>query len=603
MPLRDYQQDAVDAVISHIRRCTSSCVIDCPTGSGKSWIAAYIARAIIEMSRKRVLVLAPSAELVEQNHEKYLATGNPASIYSASTGRKELRHDVVFGSPGTVVNSLQKFGSDYAAVVIDEAHGVTPTIIKIIAHMREQNPKLRVIGMSATPYRMLTGYIYGCHYERGYLTEEEAINPFFDQLVYSIPASMLIERGYLTPPVFTPTAEHYDTSGLKMKKTGKWDDASVNQAFTGHGRKTALIVSDVVEKSQLMNGVMFFAATVQHAQEVCASLPDDATGLVTGMTGKQERRDILQAFQNRRIKYLVNVSCLTTGFDATHVDHVAILRATESPGLLQQIIGRGLRLDDDKKECLISDYAENVERHFPDGDVFNPEITTRAKTKGEDMTVPCPLCSFANEFRARPNLDEHGIDSEGYFTDLAGDRIMVEEKPLPAHYGRRCTGYDIVAGQLQRCGYKWSFKECKDCGAENDIAARYCTSCKSEIVDPNEKLREMATKLAADPYATKFDDVVAWSLSRHPGKEAKPDCLKVEYLTADHSITDWYHPESPSDWIRGKWRKFCTEAFGRLLSGIDDAIEREHLARPVRVAYRKDRDSKRFTVVGVDYEN
>lgn len=604
MPLRDYQQDAVDAVMAHIRKCTSSCLIDCPTGSGKSWIAAYIARGVHELSGKRVLVLAPSAELVEQNHGKYLATGNPASMYSASTGRKELRHDVVFGSPLTVANNLHKFSVGFAAVIIDEAHGITPTLIKIINHMREHNPNLRVIGMSATCYRMKTGYIYRCHYERGFLDDEETINPFFDHLVYSIPAAMLIERGYLTPPVFESSNVKYDTSGLVMKKTGQWDESTVNQAFVGHGRKTSAIVAEVVEKSVMMNGVMFFAATIQHANEVVASLPPECTGIVTGKTPKKERRDILLGFQNRKLKYLVNVACLTTGFDATHVDHVAILRATESPGLLQQIIGRGLRLDDGKSECLISDYAENVERHFPAGDVFSPEIKTSFSKPGEGIKVSCPVCRHENDFTVRPNPDNFEISDDGYFIDLAGDKVEVEGRQLPAHFGRRCKGYSVISGKVERCSYKWAFKECPDCGHENDIAARYCTGCKSEIVDPNEKLKQEAARVAKDPYATKFDSVESWSMSTHTSR-AGNECLKVSFVTeGGQSIDDWFHPASTKSRLLDRWQMFSMKSWGRVMGGIQDAVDsQQSAAAPIRIAYRKDHGSKYYKLVGMEYEN
>ena len=102
---------------------------------------------------------------------------------------------------------------------------------------------------------------------------------------------------------------------------------------------------------------MLFAATVRHAEEVMASLPPDLSAMITGDTPKGERASIIARFKARRIKYLVNVAVLTTGFDAPHVDVIAILRKTESVGLLQQIIGRGLRLHDDKRDCLVLDYA------------------------------------------------------------------------------------------------------------------------------------------------------------------------------------------------------------------------------------------------------
>jgi DNA repair protein RadD len=176
--LRPYQQEAVDAALAWVRRCLDPAVIEAPTGSGKSHIIAGIAHGIQKMSGKKILVIAPSGELVDQDYAKYRALGEPASIYSASLGRKEMSADVVFGSPLTVSNSLRKFGHQFSAVIIDEAHGITPTLRRIVEHMRSQNPKLRVIGLSATPYRLGEGYIYGHHYQHG-LVDECLENPFF----------------------------------------------------------------------------------------------------------------------------------------------------------------------------------------------------------------------------------------------------------------------------------------------------------------------------------------------------------------------------------------------------------------------------------------
>lgn len=600
--LRNYQQDCVNAIIDHIRRCTDSCVVDCPTGSGKSMIVAEVANIIHSMSGKRILCIAPSKELVEQNYSKYLLTGNPASMYSASAGRKELKHKVVFGSPLTVANNLNKFG-DFAAVIIDEGHNITPTLIKIIDHLRGNNKNLRVIALSATCYRMNTGYIYACHYERGFLSEEETINPYFDKLVFSIDARMLIDEGYLTPPVIGTTSEHYDTSGLVLNRTGNWDAKTVDRAFVGQGRKTAAIIADVVEKSRDKQGVMIFAATIKHAQECLESLPREISAIVTGDTKKDERERIISAFKEKRIKYLVNVAVLTTGFDAPHVDHIAILRATESAGLYQQCLGRGLRISEGKTHCLISDYAENIERHFPGDDVFDPEIKTRKKGQSEPINVQCPLCFHENSFTARPNPDDYELTKDGYFADLAGNVIEYEGQKLPSHFGRRCTGHEIVSGSIERCAFKWSFKACPDCEAENDIAARFCSSCRAEIVDPNEKLKIEAAKLAADPYRTIVEDVESMSMQRWVSRNGKPDSLRVNFTTeSGKTISSFYNPDSNSHWLREKFYQFSMGVFKDIAPDIDSVLDMIQDAKtPKQIAYRKNKGTKFYDVISIEY--
>ena len=88
MTLRPYQADAAQAALDWMKRSTAPFVIDAATGAGKSHIIAEIAAVIHGMTGKRVLCLAPSAELVVQNREKFLATGNKASTFSASAGAK-----------------------------------------------------------------------------------------------------------------------------------------------------------------------------------------------------------------------------------------------------------------------------------------------------------------------------------------------------------------------------------------------------------------------------------------------------------------------------------------------------------------------------------
>src|SRR5690625_66019 len=125
MSLRPYQRDAVDAAVAWMRRSVMPGLLELATGSGKSHIVAAIARWVFDTTGKRCLCLQPSRELTEQNHSKYVATGNPASIFSASAGRKCMRHPVIYGTPGTVKNSLSRFGDQFGAVIIDEAHGIT----------------------------------------------------------------------------------------------------------------------------------------------------------------------------------------------------------------------------------------------------------------------------------------------------------------------------------------------------------------------------------------------------------------------------------------------------------------------------------------------
>ena len=583
--------------------------------SGKSVVVASIADWVFKNTGKRVLCVAPTSELVVQNRQRYLSlTGEPASMFSAKAGPKNLRHPVVFGSPVTIKNSIEMFGDKYGAVIIDECDGITPTIKFIINEMKRRNPKLRVIGMTATPYRLGTGYIYKDHYLDGPTDEETAIDPYYDKVVYELEAKFLIENGYLTPPVTEPVFDEYDTSCLEKDKLGRYTTASVEKAMVGKGRKTSRIVEDIIRRSVNRRGTMIFASTKKHAMEIMESLPPGSYSYVFGDMPTADRNKAISDFKAQKVKYIVNQNILTVGVDVPHCDHIAVMRATESPRLYQQIIGRGTRLYEGKEDFLVSDYAGNIQRHFSEtGDLFTPEIKATRKKPSVPMDVKCPLCGFINEFGVRPNPENLEVDKEGYWLDLAGDRVMIDifdksgekigSKPMPAHFGRRCKNY-VMHGPLRemhRCTYKWSVKECPDCGFENDIAARNCTSCGAEIIDPNQKLKEEADRLDSSPYATKQSNVTMMNIMKHYVSSGE-DLVHVKFAIEQKPffVSKFYNPNSEKEWMKKEWEEFCGKCFGESDMSIDDAIaKRDEAVAPSVIMFRRDKGSKYFNVKGM----
>lgn len=592
---RPYQQDAIDSILDWCKKSVEPCLIEAATGAGKSIIVAKTAITLTELSGKKVLCLAPSSELTEQNHEKYTSYGYEASFYSASIG-KSMRHNVIFGTPMSVKNNVRRF-QDFAAVIIDECHQITPTIKSIIEEMRKSNPQLRVIGLSATPYRLNDGYIYAYDENNNPVPSDQTKNPYFHTMVYRITADYLISLGFLTRPHADPDhAQSYDTTDIKRHTEKEYD-----RVFTGQGRLTAEIVNDVVSHSNGRMGVMIFAATVRHAKEVIESLDPDNSRLITGATPKAERRDIIQEYKAHKFKYLVNVSVLTTGFDAPHVDVIAILRATESASLLQQIIGRGMRIHDNKKDCLVLDYAGNIERHQLEDDLFTPMIQARTSKKGEPMDVTCPSCASTNEFSMRKNDGDYDIDSEGYFTDLAGNRIEYEEgKFLPAHFGRRCFGYSLINGRAERCEHRWSVKQCEECQHENDITARVCEKCKAEMINPNDKLKLDFHKVKADPYQVSTDKVIGFTLDQWMGSKTNTLMLKAHYVTEFRKFDVWYNPESRSAQIQGVFQDFSKAYFnGKVCPNVEMFIKhKDKGTQPKTVTYARKKGTKYFEVYG-----
>jgi len=545
--LRPYQQECHDKLTEYLRQYTEPCLIDAAPAAGKSYLIAAIADFLYKASNgKRVLCLAPSKELIEQNVEKYRLIGEPCSIFSASSGAKSTRHKVVFGSPLTVKNAISRFSSGYAGVVIDECHGITPTIKDIIDAMREGNPNLRVIGFSGTPYRLGDGYIYQVDDNNITLPPELTRNPYFHKLVHRVSAKEMLDAGFICPmKIGAVNASRYDTSGLHLNRMGQFNADEVDRAFVGHGRKTAAIVADVVEQSRpYSGGVMLFAATVSHAQEIMASLPPSISAMVIGETPKGERKDIIDRYKNRIIRYLVSVGTLTTGFDVPHTQVIALLRQTESSSLLTQIMGRAWRLHPGKEYSVLLDYASNIDNHFPDGDIYNPVIRAKAE-KGEaiPLSAKCPECSYSNQFSCIPEYAEHEKDENGYCMDVFGNRVETEYGPLSGHYGRRCMGYIPAGmGKVDRCGYYWTSKECDACGEKNDVTARRCIGCGCELIDPAKKLIGEFRALKKDPYQPQCDKIISMETKPSVSRSGN-SVIRVDFVTEHRHFSIYLMPE------------------------------------------------------------
>lgn len=592
MKLRPYQQAACDAAMAEMRASVSPCLIDAAPAAGKSFMIARIAGELHRISGgKRVLVLAPSAELVKQNHEKFLMTGERASIYSSSAGSKSTRHFIVFGTPGTVKNAISRFKSDYAGVIVDECHGITPTIKAIIDAMREGNPNLRVLGLSGTPFRLDSGYIFRMWPDERVNDDTKARDPYFTRCVYRVSAREMLDEGFITPmQIGAINASGYDTSEIRVLPNGHADSGDVERAFEGHGRETAAIVADVIEQARMRSGgVMYFAATVKHAEEIMASLPPSMSAMVTGdksnMGGKETKRDtVIKAYRNRDVRHLVSVGALTTGFDVSHTETIAILRFTESAALLQQILGRAWRLDDAKEDSLLLDYAGNVERHFPDGDIYSPVIKASGVTEGGGaLEAECPDCGHVNEFSAHRDFLDFQKDRHGYCLDVFGESVMSEYGPVSGHYGRRCFGMVKAGakGEYDRCGYYWTSKECPACQEKNDIAARFCRSCKAEIINPNDKLQADFKALNRDPTKLQTDKVL--SMVARDGVSSKGNrTVRVDFVTPYRQFSVWFTPDSNAMIAQRKWARF------------QDAMQN---GDPQTITYRKDAESGFFEIL------
>ncbi len=463
--LRPYQKQAVDATITHFRASDDPAVIVLPTGAGKSLVIAELAR----MAKQHIMVLTHVKELVEQNHAKYESYGTKAGIFSAGLKRKETEHQVTFASVQSLCPNLDKFQQAYSLLIIDECHRVDSNQVdedssnqyhQVIKHLSQLNPTLKILGLTATPYRLSQGWIYQYHHY-GFVRSDQ--NKLFKHCIFELPLRLMIKQGYLTEPKLVDASiAEYDFSSVKVNNQGQYNNQQVNDLLARHPRVTQSIIEQVLQLAETRKAVMIFAATVQHAKEITSYLPDKNTALITGNTPLSERDNLIHQFKQQKLKYLVNVSVLTTGFDAPHVDFIAILRPTQSVSLYQQIVGRGLRLYKNKKDCLVIDYAGNGI------DLYHPEVgSVKPNSDSVPVMIPCPLCQFGNTFWGK-------VDDNGHIIE---------------HYGRRCWGITDETTK-QQCQFRFKYKLCNQCNEENDIAAKYCQHCQHAIIDPDEQLKD-----------------------------------------------------------------------------------------------------------------
>ncbi len=477
--LREYQQEAVNNTVKYFQKRREPAMVVLPTGAGKSLVIAELAR----IAKGRVLILAHVKELVEQNYEKYRSYDLEAGIFSASLGKKDTEHKSIFGSVQSVARAPDDFFNDFSLLVIDECHRVADESAtqyqEVVKKLRERNPNLCILGLTATPYRLGLGWIYE-YSQRGEIKTNKA--RFFKQCVYELPLSYMIKNGYLTIPVkVNIPVTCYDFSEL----TGKdrmYTAAEVEEILKSQKRLTPFIIKNIIDITERFNrrGVMIFSSSVKHAEEIMTYLPAGDARLVVGDTEMAERDTIVADFKKRKFKYLVNVSVLTTGFDAPHVDVIAILRPTESNSLYQQIVGRGLRLSEDKKDCYVLDYTGMGH------DIYAPEINDKRPAKNTvAVLIPCPVCEFENSFWAHVDPD--------------GDIIE--------HFGRKCQGakQDPRTFVIIPCGFRFRFKLCHKCGAENDVTAKSCEQCKTELIDADAKLKQ--AKLSKNAHVLTPDKV------------------------------------------------------------------------------------------------
>lgn len=556
MKLRPYQQRAHDAVFAWMKKNLLACMIDLATSSGKSVIGAFIAETFVKMTGKKALIICPTADLVRQNAEKCRQVSGKVSVYSASID-KCLRNNVVVCTPQTFANIVDKTMGEFGLVIIDEGEGITKAIIEIVDKLREKNPNLRVVGMTGTPWRTSEGYVAEINVDDS-IIDEAMDNPFYKKIVARVSPKELIDLGFAVPPKLIQVGIKYDTENIVLKGD-HFSSADQDRAFLGQGRKTSAVVEDFINYCNSINarGVIIYASSIKHCDEIMQSMPHYNTGVIHGKKTDTQNNKVIQDFRDRKIKYLINVNKATVGLSVDHVDALVVMRLTESTRLYMQMLGRGMRLLEGEPKPFFSvlDYTDNIKNLFPDGDLLNPEVKAYGKKPTGKMLAYCPDCGYGNEVSLRPNPEELPINDNGYFVGLDGNMILIDGQPYPAHYTRRC-GHMIRKGhdEYVRCDYYWTCKECEDCGHKNDISARFCEECKSELIDPNAKLKIEFDAKKKDPKQIQTDEIIFIN-SRPWRTKVGGDAIKINIGTHDRIVEVIVSPKVQ----RNMYEKFKAE--------------------------------------------
>lgn len=385
---RWYQSQANDAVWSYLAAKQGNPVVVLPTGAGKSLLIALLIKQALEFGG-RVVVLAHRKELLQQNADEIreLIPGVDVGIYSAGLKSREIHNAVVVAGIQSAFRKAADLGRRHL-VLVDECHLISDLEESMYQQFFQgiQQAGLRIAGLTATAFRTGTGPICGPDRQ-------------FQRIVFEAKTAQLITEGFLCP-ITNKVAECEVNTDKVALRGGEFVESEMQAVFGGDKGAVALACNEVFEKCRDRKSILIFASGVTHAEDIATILSEitrERVGVVTGETLDIERSTMLSDFKAGRLRWLVNCDVLTTGFNARCVDAIAILRATMSPGLFCQMVGRGLRLHEGKTNCLLLDFGGNIARHgsIDDDNFGRSEGKGRAAVAAENgRGKKCPACEL-----------------------------------------------------------------------------------------------------------------------------------------------------------------------------------------------------------------
>lgn len=389
---RDYQSTAIQSIYDYFNVADGNPVLELPTGSGKSFVQAeFLRQVVLSFPGQRILCLTHVKELVKQNHAELMGIWPqaPAGIYSASLNRRDTRHPIIFASIQSVYSRAKELGR-FNLVIIDECHLVsnkgTGMYRELLDALKVINPKLKVIGMSATPWRL----------DNGPLTAGD--NAIFTDLISAkkLGATLprLIELGHLAP-LTTPANSNLpqlSTQGVG-KRGGDFIPSQLNKAIAEQHSVTVAACEALVRHGADRQCWIVFGSSVAHCDEIHFALSclGIECAVVTGETNKDLRDMRIDALREGSLRALISVNVLSTGFNVRQVDLIAGMRPSQSSSLYLQMMGRGMRTAEGKTDCLVLDFAGLIATHGPVDHVKPPPVKS-GKGGGDAVQKECPEC-------------------------------------------------------------------------------------------------------------------------------------------------------------------------------------------------------------------
>jgi DNA repair protein RadD len=386
---RQYQDDIYNAVFEYLFEKEGNPIVASPGGTGKSHVMNRIIKTLVtKWPGTKVISLVHDAKVIGQNHASMLKfwPQAPAGIYSAGLKRKEAHFPITFAGIQSVAKKAADFGKLHI-IIIDECDLVSPKeetfYQRFIADCKKENPALRVIGFTATPYRLGLG----C------LTNSELWDEICIDLTRTEKFNWFVEHGFLAPLVTKKPSAEIDVRNVSMRG-GDFDEKEMQEAANTDELNEA-VVSECIKYGSDRNHWLVFSSGVEHGHKLAKLF--NARGIpavmLSGKDTMAHREEMEAKFRSGECRVLVNCGLFGRGWDLPELDLIAVVRATQSVAWWVQACVRGTRIAPTKQDCLVLDFAGNIKRIGPVNDPIVPAPRRKGQeVAGEAPIKECPQC-------------------------------------------------------------------------------------------------------------------------------------------------------------------------------------------------------------------